>query len=95
MLVAKEKHRSDMLSRKFDPSTIICINLKSTNEQLFSICVHYQVDFLEVMSFNEQYGALNLLRLWIEKETNTRVAYVYINSPSVSNNSPSETFVEI
>jgi hypothetical protein len=95
MLVAKEKYRSDMLSRKFDPSTIICINLKSNNEQLFSICVNYQIDFLEVMSFKEQYGALNLVRLWIEKDKNTRIAYAYINSPSGSNTSPSETFVEI
>ena len=95
MLVAKEKHIADMLSRKFDPSTIICINLKSSNEQLFSICVHHQVDFLEVMSFKEEYGALNLVRLWIEKDKNTRVAYAYINSPSGSNTSPSERFVEI
>ena len=95
MLVAKEKHIADMLSRKFDPSTIICINLKSSNEQLFSICVHHQVDFLEVMSFKEEYGALNLVRLWIEKEKNTRVAYAYINSPSGSYTSPSERFVEI
>ena len=95
MLVAKEKHITDMLSRKFDPSTIICINLKSSNEQLFSICVNHQVDFLEVMSFKEEYGALNLVRLWIEKDKNTRVAYAYINSPSGSNTSPSERFVEI
>ena len=95
MLVANEKYIADMLSRKFDPSTIICINLKSTNEQLFSICVHHHVDFLEVMSFKEEYGALNLVRLWIEKEKNTLVAYAYNDSPSGSNTSPSEIFVGI
>ena len=95
MLVAKEKHKIEMLNRDIDPSTILCINLKNTNEQLFSICVQHRVDFLEVMSFKEEYGALNLVRLWIEKETNTRVAYAFLNSPNSSKNSPWETFVEI
>ena len=95
MLQAKEKHKIEMLNRKYDPSNIVCINLKITKEQLFAICLSYEIDFLEVMYFIEEYGALNVIRLWIEKKTNTRVAYAYLNAASGSNNNPCETFVEI
>ena len=47
------------------------------------------------MRFKEEYAALNLLRLWMEKEKNTRVAFSYFNYPCFTNSSLSEIFVEI
>lgn len=77
-IVAIEKKKSDMLKRKYDPSNIICINTKSSTEQIFSVCVNNDIDFTEVMFFLENNTNVNINRVWFEKKTSELVAYNYI-----------------
>jgi hypothetical protein len=73
-----EKKKQEMLNRKYDPSNIVCINAKSSPEQIFSVCVSHGIDFTEVMFFLESNPSANINRVWFEKETSVLVAYNYI-----------------
>jgi hypothetical protein len=78
LLDSIEKKKQEMLNRKYDPSNIVCINAKSSLEQIFSVCVNYNIDFTEVMFFLENNTNVNINRVWFEKETSVLVAYNYI-----------------
>jgi len=77
MVEDKELHRKKMLSRKYDPSEIVCINAKCTMEQLFAICAASEIDFAEPAGFIESNKNMKIIRVWYEKETSQLVAYEY------------------
>jgi len=81
MVAAKERKKKEMLSRKYDPSNIVCINASSGREQIFSVCVSNDIDFGCVMYFLENNPSTNITRVWFEKKTSELVAYNYVSSP--------------
>lgn len=81
-LIDNDRYRKQMLERNYDPSDIYCINLNSTKEQLFALCIHYKINFLRVIDFLDMYESLKLHRLWIEKETSDYVAFSYLSESS-------------
>jgi hypothetical protein len=92
LMVEIEKKKQEMLNRKYDPSNIVCINAKSSPEQIFSVCVSHDVDFTEVMFFLESNPSANINRVWFEKETSALVAYNYIYTIASSFMSNQEKF---
>lgn len=80
MIADFEKKKKEMLSRKYDPSNIICINTNYTNEQLFSVCIKSKLDFIEVVGFIENNSHLSITKVWYEKETSELVAYEYVDN---------------
>jgi len=75
MIEETEKRRIEMLSRKYDPSNIVCINSLLTDEQLFAICLNNDLDFVEVVDFIHSNYHININRVWFEKKTSILVAY--------------------
>lgn len=75
MLEETERFKSEMLTRKYDPNNIICINTKLNYEQLFSISITYDLDFVEIADFIESNIHIDIAKLWFEKETTLLVAY--------------------
>ena len=75
MLEETERFKSEMLTRKYDPNNIICINTKLNYEQLFSISSTYDLDFVEIADFIESNIHIDIAKLWFEKETTLLVAY--------------------
>lgn len=72
-----KKYREKMLNRDYDPSNIVCINSKSTFEQIFTVCVEYDVDPVSVISFLYGNNHLEMIRVWFEKKTGVLVAYCF------------------
>lgn len=72
-----KKHRQEMLNRDYDPSDIVCINAKSTLQQVFAACVENDVDPVPTISFIYGNGHLEMTRVWFEKRTGVLVAYSY------------------
>ena len=72
-----KRYRREMLSRDYDPSDIVCINAKSTLQQVFAACVQHEVDPVPTISFIYGNGHLELTRVWFEKRTGVLVAYSY------------------
>lgn len=75
MLEETERFKSEMLTRKYDPNNIICINTKLNYEQLFSISITYNLDFVEIADFIESNSHIDIAKLWFESETTLLVAY--------------------
>jgi hypothetical protein len=73
----EKKYREKMLNRKYDPSNIVCINAKSTLDQVFATCVANDVDPVPTISFIYGNGHLEMTRVWFEKKTGVLVAYSY------------------
>ena len=72
------KYRESMLNRKnYDSNDIVCINAKSTLDQVFSTCIVNDVDPVPTISFIYGNSHLELTRVWFEKETGVLVAYSY------------------
>ena len=82
MVAATEKKKEQMLSRKYDPSNIVCINTKTGKDQIFSVCVNNDIDFICVMDFLENNPNVDINRVWFEKKTSELVAYNYIYAQS-------------
>ena len=82
MVAATEKKKEQMLSRKSDPSNIVCINTKTGKDQIFSVCVNNDIDFICVMDFLENNPNVDINRVWFEKKTSELVAYNYIYAQS-------------
>ncbi len=78
MVAAKEIHRKKMLSRKYDPSNIVCINARGTSEQIFAVCIANEIDFAEPAGFIYSNEHMEMSRVWYEKKTSQLVAYEYI-----------------
>lgn len=78
MIAATEKKKEQMLSRKYDPTNIVCINTKCGKDQIFSVCVNNDINFSYVMGFLENNPSVNINRVWFEKKTSELVAYNYI-----------------
>lgn len=72
-----KKRRHDMLNRDYDPSNIVCINAKSTLQQVFATCVENDVDPVPTISFIYGNNHLEMTRVWFEKKTGVLVAYSY------------------
>lgn len=77
MLAGREKKRKEMLSRKYDPSNIVCINARSTNEQIFAVCVFNDIEYAHVASFIDANSHVDMTRVWFEKGTSELVAFEY------------------
>ena len=75
MLEETERLKAEMLNRNYNPNDIVCINTKSTNEQLFAICINNDLDFVEVADFIETNYHIDLDKVWFEKKTSLLVAY--------------------
>jgi hypothetical protein len=75
----KEKHRKEMLARRYDPSNIVCINAKSTLEQLFAICIENDIDFVEPAGFILSNNHLSFTKIWYEKGTSELAAYEFVD----------------
>ena len=82
MVAAIEKKKEKMLSRKYDPNNIVCINTKTGKDQIFSVCVNNDIDFIRVMDFLENNTNVDINRVWFEKKTSELVAYNYIYAQS-------------
>lgn len=82
MVAATEKKKEQMLSRKYDPSNIVCINTKTGKDQIFSVCVNNDIDFVYVMDFLDNNPNVDINRVWFEKKTSELVAYNYIYAQS-------------
>ena len=82
MVYATEKKKEQMLSRKYDPSNIVCINTKTGKDQIFSVCVSNDIDFISVMDFLDNNPNVDINRVWFEKKTSELVAYNYIYAQS-------------
>ena len=80
MLEENERIKKEMLNRNYDPNNIICINTKSTNEQLFAICINNDLDFVEVADFIESNYHIDIAKVWFEKETSLLVAYETVDN---------------
>lgn len=76
MVKDKEEYRTKMLSRKYDPNNIVCINLKSDNSQIFSLCQFYKLDFITTMSYKEED---DVIKAWFEKGTGECYAFEYVS----------------
>lgn len=76
MVKEKEEYRTKMLSRKYDHNDIVCVNLKSDQSQIFSICQFYKLDFITVMSYKEED---DVTKAWFEKKTGECYAFEYIS----------------
>lgn len=77
-LVEEEKERRNaMLNRDYDPKDIVCINAKSTLQQVFAACIDNDVDPVPTISFIYGNGHIELTRVWFEKKTGVLVAYSY------------------
>lgn len=77
-VVEEEKERRHaMLNRDYDPSDIVCINAKSTLQQVFAACVENEVDPVSTISFIYGNNHLEMTRVWFEKRTGVLVAYSY------------------
>jgi len=87
-----EQHKKQMLSRKYDSSNIVCINSNSSYEQIFSVCVNYDINFVSVIYFLENNPSLNITRVWFEKKTSELVAYNYVYTIASSFMSTTEHF---
>lgn len=68
-----EDHKQEMINRNYNIDNIVCFNLRLPNSQIFAICQHYNIDFLEVVShrYDERIN-----KIWIEKETSEFVACI-------------------
>lgn len=77
LLDEDRKYRESMLSRDYDPSDIVCINAKSTLQQVFAVCVENDVEPVSAISFLYGNGHLEMTRVWFEKKTGVLVAYSY------------------
>jgi hypothetical protein len=75
-----EKKKQQLLNRNYDPSNIVCINSKSTPEQIFAVCLNNDIDFSYVMYFIKNNSTIDINRVWFEKKTNELVAYNYLYS---------------
>lgn len=72
------KYRESMLNRKdYNPNDIVCINARSTFDQVFATCIENNVDPVHTISFIYGNNHLELTRVWFEKETGVLVAYSY------------------
>lgn len=71
------QYREDMLNRDYDPSDIVCINARSTLDQVFATCLANDVDPRPTISFIYGNGHLEMTRVWFEKKTGVLVAYSY------------------
>lgn len=76
MVKEKEEYRTKMLSRKYDPNNIVCVNLKSDTAQIFALCQFYKLDFITTMSYKEED---DVVKAWFEKGTGECYAFEYVN----------------
>jgi len=77
MVRAAAERKKQMLSRKYDPSNIVCINAKSTPEQIFAICMASDIDYIEPAGFIAHNPHILFTKVWYEKGTSVLVAYSY------------------
>lgn len=77
MSESAEELKKAMLSRKYDPSNIVCINARCTPEQLFAICFANGIDYVEPAGFLMHNAHIPFTKIWYEKETSVLVAYSY------------------
>lgn len=78
LLEEERKYKEDMLNRKdYNPGNIVCINSKSTLDQVFAVCVVNDVDPVTTISFIYGNSHLDMTRVWFEKITGVLVAYSY------------------
>lgn len=73
MLKEMEEHKQKMINRNYNIDNIVCFNLRLPNSQIFAICQHYNINFLEVVS--HRYDK-RINKIWIEKETSEFVACI-------------------
>jgi hypothetical protein len=80
MLEEERLFKEEMLNRVYDPSNIVCINIKLTNEQIFAICQSNGLDFVEVIDFKLSNYHIDLNKVWFEKETSLLVGYETVDN---------------